>query len=204
MLTLEFKWYRDSKGYRLIPAKPIRVRPGQSLLDVPVADIQPARIVLKGGALQPYRPLEIERLFERFIDMCDSDEGVLKFVEKYGPLTHQGLREGGDIVPEMTWQAEEMSQAMRGQIAAMPLSKLNATIVTDHRGMRLKVSPACLLDALWLQLAQAKSVSNFRECPQCARSFITGRGGSRRADARFCSVECKTKYFSLKRSQRNA
>jgi hypothetical protein len=45
-------------------------------------------------------------------------------------------------------------------LVAVPLVchyKLNASIVTDHNAMRLKVSPACLLDALWLQLAQAQS-----------------------------------------------
>ena len=95
-----------------------------------------------------------------------------------------------------------MSEVLRGGIIAMPLNRLIASIETDHKGeIRLKVRPACLLDALWLQLALAKSVSKFRECRQCQKSFMAGGGSGRRMDAKFCSIECKTKYFSLKRSR---
>src|SRR5262249_8260597 len=200
-LTFNFTWYKDPKGYRLIPASPLSRRFGQSILDVAAADFRPARIVRNGGALQPYRPLDIPSLFRRFIDMSRSDEDVLKFVEKFGPLTHDGLRRNGDIVPAVIEQAETMSQALRGRIIAMPLNKLNVSIVTDHNsGMRLKMHPACLLDALWLQLAQAKSVTNFRECLQCGRSFMAG-GAGRRADAKFCSDKCRIEFNSLKRSR---
>ena len=37
-LTLDFTWYRDPKGYRLIPAKVPKLRPGQSILDLPARD----------------------------------------------------------------------------------------------------------------------------------------------------------------------
>jgi hypothetical protein len=198
-LTFDFTWYKDRKGYRLIPAKPSRRR---SILDAKAGDVQPARIVRNGGTLQSYRPLEFfPNLFSRFIDMAKSENGVLEFVEKFGPLTHDGLRRDGDVVPAVIDQAENMSQVLRGRIIAMPLNSLNASLVTERNDIRLKVSPACLIDALWLQLAQAKSVTNFRECPQCHRSFMTGRRTNRRADAKFCSIECKTKFHSLERSR---
>jgi len=202
-LTFDFTWYKDPKGYRVIPAKPIKLRPGQSILDVPLADIQPARIVRKGGALQSYRPLEVfPKLFKRFIDMATSEKGLKDFIERFGPLTHDGLREHGDSVPHLLRHAEDMSQTLRGRLIGMPLNALNVAIETDEkRHMRLKVSPACLLDALWLQLVQEKSVTNFRECPQCHRTFMTGRGTDRREDAKFCSFECKTKFHSLQRSR---
>jgi len=198
-LTFDFTWYKDTKGYRLVPARPLKRRLGQSILDTNPADVQPARIVRKGGALQSYRPIEISGLFRRFIDMCHSDEGVLEFIELYGPLTHDGLRKDGDIVPALIDQAKDMSDVLRGRIIATPLNRLNASIVTSSDGKpRLKVSPACLLDAMWLQLAQTKSVTKFKQCHQCGRSFPISE---RRADARFCSVKCKTKYHSLKRSR---
>jgi hypothetical protein len=200
-LTFDFTWYKDAKGYRLIPPKSPKRRPGQSILDVRASDIQPARIVRNGGALQSYRPLEYPRLFIRFIDTAKSENGVLEFVERFGPLTHDGLQRDGDVVPAVIDQAENMSQALRGQIIAMPLNQLIASIVTDNGRMRLKVRPACLLDALWLQLAQAKSVTNFRECLHCHGPFIAGGGADRRADAKFCSDECRIEFNSRKRSR---
>ena len=204
-LTFDFTWYKDAKGYRLIPPKSPKRRPGQSILDASsgTSDIQPARIVRNGGALQSYRPLEVPRLFSRFINKAKSENGVLEFVERFAhrPLTHDGLHRNGDVVPAVIDQAENMSQALRGQIIAKPLNRLNASIVTDNGRMRLKVRPECLLDALWLQLAQAKSVTNFRECLHCHGSFIAGGGADRRADAKFCSDECRIEFNSRKRSR---
>jgi hypothetical protein len=192
--VFDFTWYKDPKGYRLIPAKPLKLRKGQSMLDVIATDIQPARIIRKGGALQHYQPLKIPNLFRKFIDMSRSDEGVLKFVETYGPLTHDGLRRNGDIVPALIDQAEEMFEVIRGRIVGMPLNKLNVSIVTGYNGeIRLKVTPACLLDALWLQLAQAQSGPSkvkLRFCAQCDKPLEADK----RADAKFCSDKCRVNY----------
>src|SRR5437899_3337524 len=102
-LTFDFPWYKDSKGYRLIPTKPVKQKPGQSMLDaileMPAKDVQRAWIVRNGGSLLPYEPLspKIGNLFERF-SRIKTEEDVLKFVETYGPLTQNGLRGKGDIV----------------------------------------------------------------------------------------------------------
>jgi hypothetical protein len=198
-LILDFRWYRDPKGYRLMPAKVGKRRVGQSILDTLMEEVHPARIVRNGGALQSYQPLKIPKLFMYFADMAKSDDGVLKFVETYGPLTHDGLRKDGDVVPAMIDEAEDMTKALRGGSVSRMMTKFNAWIVTDQTGMRFKVSPVSLLDALWLQLVQSKS--NFRECLQCAKPFEAGVGG-RRADAKFCSDKCRIKYNSLQRSRR--
>jgi hypothetical protein len=202
VLNFDFTWYRDPKGYRLIPAKPLRLRKGQSILDVYSTDIQPARIVRNGGALQSYRPLVDEFLSTRVVQefmAATSEQGMLKFVEKFGPLTHDGLRGKGDIVLALIDQAKDMKQVIHGQMIAMPLKKLNAAIISDNSGLRLKVSPANLLDALWLQLAQS-SRHSFRQCLQCGKSFIIG-SGHRRTDAKFCSDDCRIEYNSLRRSR---
>jgi hypothetical protein len=208
-LTFDFKWYRDAAGYRLIPAKPITLRRGQSILDIPSNQIQPARILRKGGPLQSYRPLdEFPTLFRHFIQASRTEAGVLGFVQKFGPLTHAALqrRDGirnGDVVLDIIDSAEEMVKLLRGGIVAMPLKQLNASVVTEADGIRLKVGPACLLDALWLQLAQAKSggKASFRECLQCHTLFATGVGTDRRADAKFCSDKCRITFNSLERSR---
>ena len=193
-LTLDFTWYKDPKGYRLVPAKLPQLRPGQSLLDVPATGIEPARIFGKGGKLQSYRPLEIPNLVGRFIEMARSEAGVLKFVEKFGPLTHDGLRGKGEVVPEIMDQVEAMVRyGTRG------LGKFKAWIEIDHEGMRLKVRPSCLLDALWLLLAQTNTRS--RVCQQCRKPFPIGVAVGRRKDAKFCSDECRIKFNSLERSR---
>jgi hypothetical protein len=199
-LTIDFTWYKDAKGYRLIPPKLPKRRPGKSILDALSSDIQPARIVRNGGALQSYRPLEVPRLISRFIDEAKSENGVFEFVKKFGPLTYDGLHRNGDVVPALIDQAENMSQTLRGRIIAIPLNRLNASIMTDNGRIRLKISPACLLDALWLLLVQAKSVTNFRECLHCHRLFMAGGGADRRADAKFCSDICRVEFNSRKRS----
>ena len=194
-LDLDITWYKDPKGYRLIPARVPKLRPGQSALDVPSDEIA-ARIVRKGGALQSYRPLEIPNLVGRFISMATTENGVLKFVENFGPLTRSGLHGGGDVVPTVIDEAKRMSQPG----ATPSFSKLNASIITDRNEMRLKVWPACLLDALWLKLLQDGTRS--RECEQCHEPFLVGVAVGRRKDARFCGDECRIKFNSLRRSRR--
>ena len=194
-LTLDFTWFKDPKGYRLVPAKLPR-RPGQSINDVPMRDIEPARVVRNRGALQSYRPLEhFPALFDRFINTATSETGVLEFIKNFGPLTHDGLGGKGDVVPNIIDQA----RAMAGGPGTALVKKLNASITVERDGVRLKLWPACLLDALWLQLAQANAIS--KQCPQCRKPFRIGVAVNRRKDARFCSDDCRIKFNSLERSR---
>jgi hypothetical protein len=202
VLSFDFTWYRDPKGYRLIPAKPLALRKGQSIRDASPDDIQPARIVRNGGALQSYKPLVDEFLSSRVVEefmAAASEQGMLKFVEKFGPLTRDGLRGKGEIVSALIDQAKDMEEVIHGRIIATPLNKLNAAIISDSNRLRLKVSPANLLDALWLQLAQS-SRNSFRRCLQCGKSFVIG-SGLRRTDAKFCSDDCRIAFNSLRRSK---
>jgi hypothetical protein len=80
------------------------------------------------------------------------------------------------------------------------IRNLNARLVADHSGLRLQAELTNLLDALWLQFAQAKSKS-LANRKQCGKLYATGPNTKRRRHTKFCSVECKTKYHSLKRSQ---
>jgi hypothetical protein len=191
-LVFDFVWYKDSKGYRLSPG--FRLKPGQRILDVKAEEVQPDRIVRNDGKLLPYQPLKIGDLFERF-SRIKTEEDVLKFIEKFGPLTHQGLRGKGDVVEELIAEARDMRSRIR-----KPLGKLNVTIDTMDDETRLRVRPGCLLDAIWLQYAQANTPS--RECPQCHERFLVGAAAGRRSDAKYCSPECRVKFNSLERSRR--
>ncbi|WP_438279124.1 hypothetical protein [Nitrobacter sp.] len=191
-LIFDFKWYKDSKGYRLVSAP--RLKAGQNIVDRAAADIQPARIVRNGGRLAPCQPMKIEKLFERFSRLTTAEQ-ILKFVETYGPLTAQGLRGKGDVVLDVLDEAEHMRRGV-----SKALGKLNVAIDTLHGETRLTVSPASLLDAIWLQFAQANVPS--RECPQCNKRFLFGAAAGLRKDAKFCSSDCQKRYNSLKRSRR--
>jgi len=165
-------------------------------MNAPMRQIEPARVVRNGGELQSYRPLQhFENLFDRFINTATSENGVLEFIQKFGPLTHNGLQGKGDIVPDIIEQA----RAMAGGPGTALVKKLNASITVERDGVRLTLWPGCLLDALWLQLAQANTRS--RLCPQCRKPFRIGVAVKRRKDARFCSDECRIKFNSLERSR---
>ena len=195
-LSIDFTWFQDPQGYRPIPAKPIALRRGQSILDVPMRDIQPARIVRNGGKLQPYRPFEFpsDLLIKEFIGATKSENGMLEFVKRFGPLTYEGLRGRGEIVWELRDQANEMSEVMLGRIYGKVLGKLNVSISSQREGIYLKVEPPDLLSALWLLVARTKRK---RQCLQCNRALI-----GLRADAKFCSDACRIAFNSLERTRK--
>ena len=121
-----------------------------------------------------YRPLVDETLFDYFIRQAKSEDGVLEFVKNYGPLTHDGLRKGKEV-SRIIHEGEEMSEVLRDRMVAGPLNPLNVSIVSDDQGARLKISPKCLLDALWLQLAQANvRMRNAAKCSLQASRVIEG------------------------------
>ena len=213
VLQMDFIWHRDAKGYQLIPEKPFPPRrPGQSALDraraMKVSDVQPARVVGNGGLLRRYRPLdEFPGLFEIFVKIPRTPEGVLEFIRKFGPLTRSV---NGDWVPTVLDVADSMQKELHGLSprlggrATIPLTNLHAWLANDRAtdGITLKIAPATLLDALWLQLAQNLSRGvKVRQCRHCNEWFRAGAGTGRRVDAKFCSDEHRKRYNSLERSR---
>jgi hypothetical protein len=210
---IDFIWHRDANGYRLIPERPLPGRRrGQSKMDwflaLKSSDIQPARVVGKGGPLRSYRPLDkFPDLFKIFAQIPRTPEGVLDFISKFGPLTRAP---DGDAVPAVLADADMMQKRLDslsprlGGRADIPLTNLRAWLVHDRAtgGIRLKVAPATLRDALWLQLAQDLSSGiKVRQCRHCNEWFRAGPGTDRRADAEFCSDEHRKRYNSLERSR---
>lgn len=219
-IQIDFEWWRDAKGYRLVPASvtaqstviahPLGIRAG-------VGRHQRYRIVRLGGQLQSYKPFEAygATLYKMFARIKKPTE-MMDFVGKFGPLTKVGLKPRvGDDLDTALVHAEAMREAIdfaaggpKGsailvEAQSAPLASMNATLVLDPvtRRPKLKILPVSLLDTLWLSLAQDLSQQgNLRICAQCGEPFRTGPGTGRRLDAKFCSEQHKIAFHSLKRS----
>lgn len=200
---IDFSWQRDPKGYRLVHSKPL------------------SRIVRNGpnGTEVPCRPLSGEE-FRIFASTGISDEGLLDFVQRFGPLTGLGLdATRGDIVELVIHQARWMrvlltaaveghlpprSEDDGGPVTLGVESGVHAAVVWDPaaKSPRWSFRPNTLLDVLWLQFGQAITRgAQLRACHHCGLWFETGTGTGRRADAKFCSDEHRIAFNSLKRTR---
>jgi hypothetical protein len=205
-LVIEFEWPRDPKGYRLIKS-------GRSM-----------RIVRNGKGQAPKdfehsRPLSTtDSLFRIFANIATSPQGVLDFVERFGPLTYDGGDPKiGDDVNLVISNANHMQQLLRYSSGDqkgpyLPLDRHQATrssliraqVIWDPAAKAPKwiLCPATLLDALWLQLGQAlTSGGRISQCQHCGSWFEAGRKTGRRLDSKFCCDEHRTAFNSLKRSR---
>ena len=118
LLHVDFGWWRDQAGYRMSetetdpdvtyhppkhrPLHDLRVKPGQwglayhpfgirVLHGLDHNHLTPLHVHRKGGRLSPYRPLDhFGSLYAEFAKLRSADD-VLYFVERYGPLTKDGL-----------------------------------------------------------------------------------------------------------------
>jgi hypothetical protein len=200
MPTLEFGSWRDRKGYH-------RDKFGR---------------VLRNGKeqkdLEPCYPLSSPDLHLIFANKCTTPDGVVNFVNRYGPVTTLGNDiYRCDTVRKVVHQAKLMQEVLKrsagGQrwpkwwakpLRVTAISAIDAFVVWDpeSRLPRWYLHPKFLLDALWLQLGQALTGrALIRQCEQCRTWFEAGRGTGRRADAKFCSEEHKILFHSLKRSR---
>ena len=201
---VDFTSYVDQAGYELIPDRTPRLRPGQTWLDLKV---RPARIVGKGGRLRPLRLNDYPMLFNEFAKVSTS-HGLLAFVTQYGPLTYAGVAgAAGDVVPSLLDQAKRMKGRLKPQrwkIAPdIPITRLMASLSTDRKGtVSLKIFPATLLDALWLQFSQALTEgAEMHQCKHCQGWFPVGGKSGRRLVAEFCTDEHRKRFNSLARSR---
>jgi hypothetical protein len=193
-VEIAFIWWRERNGrdYEVIEA-PRSSLSGKALLDEAPSSVQADRIVPKRKCLDSYQPLDdIPALWEQFARI-EKREDAIKFVRTFGPLGREGLRGKGDIIGNILREADSMRRDTLGSI------KLHARIDNGQ----LRISPADFLDAIWLQYTKDKSEGRANRCPQCRRIFAKGPDTGRRKDAIFCSVECKDKSKSLKRSRKS-
>lgn len=209
---IDFDWSRDASGYVLLPGKFPPKKPGQSkkdwLLDAKFKEVEPERIVGKGGKRVSGKPLQnfpgLYRIFAKITSAAD----LLDFVTKFGPLTFAGqLEDKGDVVPDLLESAGEMATQLtrfgrQREPVFLPSTNMKMRIVNEISGPRLIFSPSTLLDALWLQWAlELTGGGKISECLQCGDLFRAGPGLGRRGDAMFCCDEHRVEFNSLKRSK---
>lgn len=225
--VINLEWQRDPQGYRLVgtdavsamhPAPPSTFQ--LPLGETPVArDVnRQQRVLRRGGQLVPYRPLdEFGFLFKHFASAATDAQGLLGFIEKFGPLTPAGFKtDYGDPVAPIL----EHAMAMREYIGHCQTDHggLIERIAIQHGGItltgmvvkfsldlgarapRIQFYPRSLLDGLWFQLGQAlASGVTIRQCQHCHELFEAGPGTQRRTDAKFCSDRHKVLFHSGKR-----
>src|SRR5262249_55744990 len=134
--------------------------------------------------------------------------GCLAFCTEYGPLPHAGAAgAGGEVVPSLLDQAKRMRERLKPQRAKIapdiPITRLMASLSTDRKGtVSLQICPVTLLDALWLQFAQARTEgAEMHQCKHCQGWFPVGGKSGRRLDAEFCTDEHRKRFNSLARSR---
>jgi hypothetical protein len=240
-LHIDFEWWRDPAGYQTAPVamethaayqapkhRPLPdllVLPGQwGLAYTPLGirvlhggSANPLHVRRRGDVLAPYRPLDVfGSLFEIFAKVRTEDD-VLHFVERFGPLTRDGLdAQKGELVDGVLAHADTMrdlflfstgDRAHRSKLIAHlqvnPFAELEVTLDLDagSEDLKLRLRPTSLLDAVWLQAVQhLSSGAILRQCQHCAQWFEVGPGIGRRLDAKFCSDQHRIVFNSLKRS----
>jgi len=192
-----FEWWKDPKGYRLAE----------------VGHPKLLRIVRNGRTrdLELSRPLDSPDTFRIFATTATTPEGLLKFVQRFGPLTFLG-NDQGELVGDVTRRAVIMQDTLKW-LSAHPRRKppdlgwsanCAAWLRWDPqaKNLRWQLHPSTLLDGLWLQFAQAVTRGvHIRSCAHCGDLFEAGLGTGRRLDAKFCSDEHRIAFNSLKRSK---
>jgi hypothetical protein len=244
-LRIDFEWWRDPRrrGYQLRAknADQVEYHPPLSRPNLPklpgqwglayhpygirvlrAPDHTPLYVVRVGDGkpneLQAYRPLDCyESLYAEFARV-NSPEDVLDFIERFGPLTREGLdARKGELVNGALVHAEAIRELLadsssgdgRHRLAvigqANPFAGLVVSLDIDpaDTSLRLRLAPASLLDALWLQAVQElSSGATVRQCRHCGHWFETGARTGRRLDAKFCSDKHRIAFNSLKRAKR--
>jgi hypothetical protein len=199
--TIQLDWWKDPKGYHLAEI-------GRLL-----------RVVRNGDTRNKLvfcRPLDSsDTLFRTFANTATTPEGVLAFVQRFGPLTVFG-HDQGDLVDEVIRRAANMRDTLKW-LSPQPRRRLAGKKSFFGAGVTLhawldwdpvsnspvwKFRPATLGDGLWLQFAQSVTRGvHIQTCMHCADLFETGPGTGRRLDAKFCSDEHRIAFNSLKRSK---
>jgi len=223
MFRIDFETQRCEGGYRYVPAAPGDPKPSEmsSLYQI-IAPLmksggRPARIVPCGRKLVPYRPFDkLDGLYRIFAHLGTTEEGLLEFVNRFGPLTKEGNRECGEEVLFAFSHAEAMNDILscplkeRGAYFApagdkgLAWSRIDVALAfnPETRKPQFRLTPPTLVNALWLELGQAiSSDASIRNCLHCGAWFEAGPGTGRREDAKFCSDAHRIAFNSRKRGK---
>ncbi len=210
-IDIKFAW-RVAPGYVIVDSSsPLWQLPTRGLVLFSVADDQ---IVPRRGRAETKEPILLRpTLFLDFAALDGSAESCLAFAKLWGLLglgaEGSELRQGEFI---SDWQ--RCIKDMRAAVAAwregrlsrrtdLPAADLKARLrEAPGGGYMLELAPPSLWSALRLQFSQtAASDKTIRACDHCGTWFEAGQGTTRRADARFCSDICRTRYHNALKSK---
>jgi hypothetical protein len=173
------------------------------------------RIVRRGGKLVTYRPFEkVNGLFRVFASLARTKEGLLDFVQRFGPLTPAGNVIGEDVQAGLiTGQLINsfLNSSPQQRVALLNdgdgISCANAHVflavnqVTGRPQLKFKVND--LAHALLLEFGQAlANGEEVRQCAFCGEWFDAGPSAKRRRGTKFCSDEHRIAFNSQKRTKR--
>ncbi len=181
---------------------------------------KPARIVRRGGKLVPYRPFDkVPGLYRIFARLGTTDEELLDFVNRYGPLTESGNEDCGEEVVFALSAASAMRDILSCSVAeraayflwvedkGLAWSRIDVGLAFNPvtNKLQFRFTPPSLLNALWLELGQfLTSDASIRNCLHCGGWFEAGPGTGRREDAKFCSDAHRIAFNSRKRNKERA
>jgi hypothetical protein len=175
----------------------------------------------RGGPLRYYRPLEVEDLWLRFAESCNSVDGALSFASDFGLLftDERELPGGSDKVDDFLGNSKILRHIVdrfetgdlisaAGVLTAYGGAMVNEVIRYDQKRAVFEVVliPVTLLSALLHQAAEAIS-GNRRFCrcrnQGCSKWF---RVGPRAHTARreFCSDRCRVASARRQKAERIA
>jgi hypothetical protein len=225
LFSIDFEWWRDDAGYDYVPAAPGKPRasdmsPLYTIISEGLAlPGKPARIVRRGGNLVLYRPFdEVDGLYRVFSSLGTTDEGMLDFVRRFGPLTEFGNRDSGEELFFGIGHAQVMRDLLscsaeeraiyfsRFGEPGLSWSRIDVALAFNPLTGKpqFKFKPPTLVNALWLEFGYAlSSDATIRNCLHCGQWFEAGPGTGRREDAKFCSDVHRIAFNSRKRSKRS-
>lgn len=209
---LDLRWSVHEKGYVIV-----RKRTPERIASGALGDWEEEYLVGRGRLLdlEPLKNFD-GLLCREFVKVCDT-QGALSFVERFGPLTGDGLYRGGERVSEVVRQAWLMRRYVEAGFRGKPalkdliptpgvaLGTINVTLAPRPHKSRpeLKLTLNDLLTGIWIQFGQASAGGlKIRRCGHCSALFEAGPGSDRRLDAKFCSQEHKIAFHSLERTRR--
>jgi hypothetical protein len=218
-------WFVDLDGYRVErrPVTPSLEDVARSLEDPSVLDERFIDcIVRKGGQLEMRTPLKVPGLCRRLADCPKTNEAVIGFVSRFGPLfgpdpeplseiydaidVAQGLvalAETEDWHSIAVWLDKAWIDALPSQAGGIGRLGIAFSKAGNERP-RLQLQPPNLFHAALVQfLEEVSSGGPLRRCrlPTCPEWFTYGPHTGRRETALYCSPRCQNAHTYLKRKE---
>jgi hypothetical protein len=222
--TVDFEWAVDAAGYDWVAGGPADESDEKSLFGEVVSvlhgkPVRPARIVGRGGELRIYRPFErASGLFLPFSKLARTEEGLLEFVSRYGPMTREGMEASGEDASIGLSHAEAISEFLSEYRTdphncfakyerGLGWSRMDVALTFNASTGQPQMiwRPSSFVNALWFELAASLTGNTpLRACRYCGKWFWVGPGTGRRLDAKFCSDQHRKTFNSLKRTASEA